>query len=128
RAGAVGPVRRVQGWCEKRPDRRKLAKPPADVPADLDYDLWLGPAAYRPDEPAFVPYHRRRVLGLGGGLLAGLACPHLGPPPTGPPPGARRSASAPPARRSTAITTTTSPTCSRPTSITPPGASSRRST
>jgi predicted dehydrogenase len=77
RGGALGPVRRVQVWCEKRPDRRKLAKPPADVPADLDYDLWLGPAAHRPYDPAFVPYHWRWFWDFGGGILADMACHYV---------------------------------------------------
>jgi predicted dehydrogenase len=77
RAGVLGPVRRVQVWCSKRPDARRLAKAPVAVPADLDYDLWLGPAPSRPYDPAFLPYHWRWFWEFGGGILADMACHYM---------------------------------------------------
>jgi predicted dehydrogenase len=73
-AGVLGPIRRVQVWCAKQPDTRKLAKSPVKVPPGLDYDLWLGPAPERPYDPAFLPFHWRWWWDFGGGILADMAC------------------------------------------------------
>jgi predicted dehydrogenase len=77
RSGAIGTVRRVQVWCSKRPDPRHLSKTPVAVPADLAYDLWLGPAPRRPYDPAFLPFHWRWFWDFGGGILADMACHYM---------------------------------------------------
>jgi predicted dehydrogenase len=76
-AGILGPVRRVQVWCQKRPDERTLAKKPVPVPADFDYEMWLGPAPQRPYDPAFIPFHWRWWWDFGGGILADMACHYM---------------------------------------------------
>jgi predicted dehydrogenase len=70
RSGAIGPVREVHVWVarawglqsEEGAARNKdvvfvSGRPsePADVPSDLDWDLWLGPAPARPFHPVYVP-------------------------------------------------------------------------
>jgi predicted dehydrogenase len=77
RAGAVGPIQRVQVWCSKRPDTRKLAAAPVVTPSTLDYDLWLGPAPQRSYDPAFLPFHWRWFWDFGGGILADMACHYM---------------------------------------------------
>jgi predicted dehydrogenase len=72
--GVLGAVRRVQVWCAKRPDRRKLSKTPVKVRPGLEYDFWLGPAPQRPYDPAFLPFHWRWWWDFGGGILADMAC------------------------------------------------------
>jgi predicted dehydrogenase len=48
RAGAVGQVRQVHVWCGRTIDPIGAAVLPGQaVPADFDWDLWLGPAAAR---------------------------------------------------------------------------------
>jgi predicted dehydrogenase len=74
RAGVLGPVGRVHVWCAKRPDDRRLARPPVPPPAGFAYDLWLGPAPEQPYDPAFVPFHWRWFWDFGGGILADMAC------------------------------------------------------
>jgi predicted dehydrogenase len=74
RAGTIGSIQRVQVWCSKRPDTRKLAAAAVTVPSTLDYDLWLGPAPQRPYDPAFLPFHWRWFWDFGGGILADMAC------------------------------------------------------
>lgn len=46
------------------------------VPANLDWDLWLGPAAKRPfkDGKVYHPFSWRGFYDFGGGALADMAC------------------------------------------------------
>jgi predicted dehydrogenase len=68
--GAIGPVREVHVWVsrawglqsEDAAQRNKdivfVTERPAEaapVPAELDWDLWLGPAPERPFHPIYVP-------------------------------------------------------------------------
>jgi predicted dehydrogenase len=73
-SGAIGAVRKVDVWCNRRPDPGKLRTIPASVPTTLDYDLWVGPAPYRPYDPAVVPFNWRWWWEFGGGVLADMAC------------------------------------------------------
>ena len=76
-AGAIGPVQEVHVWCGKAHsggDRPDQALP---VPDGLHYDLWLGPAPYRPYHTAYVPFHWRGWWDFGGGTLADMACHYM---------------------------------------------------
>ena len=74
--GAIGAVREVQVWSPARfwswPawEGRPPETPP--VPEGLDWDLWLGPAPYRPYHPAYHPWTWRNWLDFGTGLLGDL--------------------------------------------------------
>jgi predicted dehydrogenase len=46
-------------------------------PAGLDYDIWLGPAPFRPYNAANVHYHWRWWWDFGGGILADMACHYM---------------------------------------------------
>jgi predicted dehydrogenase len=77
RAGTLGQVREVHVFCNDRnwtAASRPSSAPP--VPADLDWDLWLGPAAQRPYHSAYHPAGWRCYWDFGGGTLADMAC-HL---------------------------------------------------
>jgi predicted dehydrogenase len=76
-SGVLGPVRRVQVWCAKRPNPVRLAKPPRPVPAGLDYELWLGPAPFRAYDPAHLHFEWRWWWDFGGGILADMACHYM---------------------------------------------------
>jgi len=75
-AGAIGPVREVINWSN-RPvwpqgiDRPKDTPP---VPEGFDWDLWLGPAPYRPYNPAYHPFKWRGWLDFGTGALGDMGC------------------------------------------------------
>ena len=81
RAGIIGPVREVHAWTN-RPiwpqgqkaldDRRRLADQPK--PADLDWDLWLGPAPQRQYNKCYVPFSWRGWWDFGTGALGDMAC------------------------------------------------------
>lgn len=74
--GAIGAVREVQVWSPARfwswPawEGRPTDTPP--VPDGFDWDLWLGPAPYRPYHPAYHPWTWRNWLDFGTGLLGDL--------------------------------------------------------
>ncbi|MCK5269603.1 MAG: Gfo/Idh/MocA family oxidoreductase, partial [Sedimentisphaerales bacterium] len=74
--GAIGEVREVHAWTN-RPiwpqgiDRPKETPP---VPDTLDWDMWLGPAPYRPYHRAYVPFKWRGWWDFGCGALGDMAC------------------------------------------------------
>jgi len=86
--GAIGPVREVHIWTD-RPLRglhnvywpqgieRPQETPP--VPETLDWDLWLGPAPYRPYHPAYVPFKWRGWWDFGTGALGDIGCHSIDP-------------------------------------------------
>jgi predicted dehydrogenase len=73
-SGTIGPVRRVHVWCSRRPDARQRQAQAPQVPATLNYDLWLGPAPQVPYDPAHLHFHWRWFWEFGGGVLADMAC------------------------------------------------------
>ena len=86
----IGPVRELHAWTD-RPiwpqgkDRPAGADP---VPAHLDWDLWLGPAAARPfvrrypdvDRDVYHPFCWRGWWDFGTGALGDIACHTLHAP------------------------------------------------
>jgi predicted dehydrogenase len=85
---AIGPVREVHIWTD-RPGRgldgefwpQGLARPTEtpEVPATLDWDLWLGPASERPYNPAYVPFAWRGWWDFGTGALGDMGCHYFDP-------------------------------------------------
>jgi predicted dehydrogenase len=76
RAGTIGEVREVHTWCDEGwpPSYRPRELPP--VPAHLDWDLWLGPAPYRPYHPRYHPLGWCQWWDFGNGRLGDMGC-HL---------------------------------------------------
>ena len=86
KAGTIGKVREVHAWCDNewetpprvvgalRSRNRPQGTPP--VPEYLAWDLWLGPAPYRPYHPAYHPRHWRGWWDFGNGRLGDMGC-HL---------------------------------------------------
>ena len=76
RAGAIGDVREVHNWSN-RPIWPQGIDRPAEtppVPPSLDWDMWLGPAPYRPYHPAYLPLVWRGWLDFGTGALGDMGC------------------------------------------------------
>ena len=76
-AGAIGPVEEVHVWCGKAwgGGTRPSETPP--VPPNLHWDLWLGPATYRPYHPCYLPGNWRRWWDFGSGTLGDMACHYM---------------------------------------------------
>jgi predicted dehydrogenase len=89
RGGTIGEVKEVHAWCDNEweaPPRvaagdgsrrgRDRPKETPPVPAYLDWDLWLGPAPYRPYHPCYHPVQWRSWWDFGNGRLGDMGC-HL---------------------------------------------------
>ncbi|MBD3266239.1 gfo/Idh/MocA family oxidoreductase, partial [bacterium] len=85
--GAIGEIREVYAWSDRpvgghpwstfavrsRPEET----PP--IPDFLDWDLWLGPAPYRPYHPAYCPTKWRAWLDFGTGAIGDMGCHIMDP-------------------------------------------------
>jgi predicted dehydrogenase len=71
-AGAIGDVREVHAWCDHNWGNRNRPKETPPVPEHLNWDLWLGPAPYRPYHPAYHPLAWRDVWDFGNGRLGDI--------------------------------------------------------
>jgi predicted dehydrogenase len=76
-AGTLGPIGRVHVWCSTRPHPGQRARQETPPPQGLNYDLWIGPAPYRPYHASHVPFHWRWWWDFGGGVLADMACHYM---------------------------------------------------
>lgn len=88
-AEVIGPVTEVHVWSDRPTHRGKMPlwwaqgierpteTPP--VPAHLDWDLWLGPAPWRPYHPAYVPFRWRGWWDFGSGGLGDMGIHNLAP-------------------------------------------------
>jgi predicted dehydrogenase len=75
-AGAIGPVRTVHVWVNVTyTDAKFTTNTPA--PANLDWDLWLGPAPARPYSEGVHPFHWRRFWDYGTGGLGDFGCHYM---------------------------------------------------
>jgi predicted dehydrogenase len=78
--GAIGPVREVHVWTNRPmgkygfPAAMERPTDTPEVPSSLNWDLWLGPAAYRPYHPVYVPFRWRGWWDFGTGSLGDMGC------------------------------------------------------
>ena len=75
-ADLIGTVREVHYWTN-RPIWPQAIERPTEafhVPQDLDWDLFLGPAPFRPYHPAYHPFKWRGWWDYGTGALGDIAC------------------------------------------------------
>lgn len=72
--GAIGQVREVHCWTN-RPIWPQAVDAPTEipsVPSTLDWDLWIGPAPFRPYHPAYHPFNWRGWWDFGTGALGDM--------------------------------------------------------
>ena len=83
RGGAIGAVRDVHVLTDRPgrwwPQGVDVPKGGAGIPAHLHWDEWLGPAAERPYDPAYVPFKWRGWWDFGCGAVGDMAI-HLADP------------------------------------------------
>ena len=75
-AGVIGTVREVQYWTNRPVWPQAIDRPSEahNIPPGLDWDLFLGPAPYRPYHPAYHPFRWRGWWDYGTGALGDIAC------------------------------------------------------
>ncbi len=85
--GAIGKVKEIHAWSDRPVGGSKsstfpiMARPKdtPPVPKTMDWDLWLGPAPYRPYHPAYHPRSWRGFYDFGTGGLGDMGCHILDP-------------------------------------------------
>jgi len=72
--GAIGDVREVHCWTNRPiwPQGIEAPKETPAVPDELEWDIWLGPASYRPYHPAYHPFSWRGWWDFGTGALGDM--------------------------------------------------------
>ncbi len=78
-SGVLGKISKVQVWTNRPVWPQGFAMPKADAslkPAELDWNLWLGPAAETPYIPNVHPFNWRGWWEYGTGALGDVGC-HL---------------------------------------------------
>ncbi len=72
--GVLGEITEAHVWFDggNGPMKRPTDAPP--VPATLDWDLWLGPAAQRPYHPCYLPGSWRAWRAFGSGIVGDFGC------------------------------------------------------
>ena len=74
--GVLGQVKEVHVWTDRPIWPQGINRPTgsSQVPKTLDWQLWLGPAAQRPYQPAYVPFKWRGFWDFGTGALGDMGC------------------------------------------------------
>ncbi|MDC0278935.1 Gfo/Idh/MocA family oxidoreductase [bacterium] len=73
-SGAIGRVSEVHSWVGGSRGMPSLPSDRPAVPSSLDYDLWVGPAKYRPYHPSHCPYGWRFWWDYGTGETGNWGC------------------------------------------------------
>ncbi len=80
-AGKIGDITKVDAWTNRPIWPQGLERPKKEMrtPKTLDWDLFLGPAAYRPYNEIYTPWNWRGWWDFGTGALGDMACHILDP-------------------------------------------------
>ena len=70
----VGDVKEAHVWLSGGNGPQQRPKDRPTVPEELDWDLWLGPAPFRPYHPCYVPYQWRNWRAFGTGAMGDMGC------------------------------------------------------
>ncbi len=74
-SGVLGKITEVHVWTNRPVWPQGGPRPePKPVPKNLKWDLWLGPAAYRPYGEGYHPFAWRGWWAFGTGALGDMAC------------------------------------------------------
>ena len=75
-SGAIGAVRELHHWAGGPWETKPFPKG-EPVPANIDYDNWLGPVQPVPYSAEWVHFNWRRWWHFGGGTLSDFCCHHI---------------------------------------------------
>lgn len=76
-SGAIGRVGEVHVWHPSNYSGGDRPKERPPVPKTLDWNLWLGPAPYRPYHPSYVPFAWRGWWDFANGGLGDFFCHYV---------------------------------------------------
>jgi predicted dehydrogenase len=74
--GAIGRVREVHNWSSRPYWPQGVERPKEEPPAPegLDWDMWVGPAPFRPYSKAYLPFVWRGWYDFGCGSFGDMGC------------------------------------------------------
>ena len=80
-AGMIGEVNAVECWTNRPVWPQGIPTPAGkyDIPAELNWDLWIGPAKMIDYNPAYLPFNWRGWWAFGTGALGDMACHIMDP-------------------------------------------------
>ncbi|AEI49120.1 Gfo/Idh/MocA family protein [Runella slithyformis] len=79
-SGIIGDVHKVLAWTNRPVWPQALPTDKTfEIPKELDYDLWLGPAKKVPYNEAYLPWNWRGWWPYGTGALGDMACHIMDP-------------------------------------------------
>jgi len=75
-SGVLGEIREVHAWTNRPiwPQGISDPLPEEPVPEHIDWDLWLGPAPWRPYNSGYAPFKWRGWWDFGTGALGDMGC------------------------------------------------------
>lgn len=80
-SGVIGEVKEVHCWTDRPIWPQGLMKPNQgkEIPSDLDWNLFIGPAEMRPYHDVYTPWNWRGWWDFGTGALGDMACHIMDP-------------------------------------------------
>ena len=79
KAGVIGKIHESISGAARTGAAATRPTDTPPVPETLDWDLWLGPAPYRPYHPKYLPGEWRRWWDFGTGTLGDMGCHIIDP-------------------------------------------------
>jgi predicted dehydrogenase len=81
KAGLIGEVTKVECWTNRPVWPQGIPTPSGkfDIPSELNWDLWIGPAKMIDFNPAYLPFNWRGWWAFGTGALGDMACHIMDP-------------------------------------------------
>ena len=77
RGNAIGAIKEIHVWFGSAWGGRPFSTDTPAVPANIDWDLWLGPAPVRPYHPQYFSGAWRCYWAFGNGTIGDMACHHM---------------------------------------------------
>lgn len=78
-AGAIGDVKEVYCWSNRANGLMSAVRPAGTLPAGMEWDTWIGPAAFRDYHAGLHPHGWHAWFDFGNGSLGNMGCHILDP-------------------------------------------------